>query len=156
MEMVRQDHDCVDGKGTLASGDAKRSAQRVDVVDKRRGVTVGQCHGKKEGPAFEEVAAISNHMDICPRLSLRSSGLPAASKFGYPETAGWLNYGSARFGWGFSRSAGRNVLRLGIDSFHYDVPGIALRGESVWWRSGGLPGAVAGAATGLAFGCSCQ
>jgi hypothetical protein len=75
MEVVRQDHDRVDGKGSLASRDTKRRPKRGDVIHKRCGPAVGERHREEIGSAFDEIASVSDHLGMIPRMSLRSSGL---------------------------------------------------------------------------------
>ncbi len=70
-----------------------------------------------------------------------------AAQYGFGKSAGLLNHGHIRFGWGYSASSGRTVLRGGAGRSHFD--------SAVRWPWTRAHPVADGAATGLfggAFG----
>jgi hypothetical protein len=77
MQMIRQDDDCIDRKGPLLPGHAKRRAKYADMIDKRGRPAFSERHSEEIGSALNAVAPIPHHAGMISRISLRSSGLPA-------------------------------------------------------------------------------
>jgi RHS repeat-associated protein len=96
---------------------------------------------------------------LFPTGPLLGRGGARAIPFGYPESPGLLNQSWYRFGWGYSEKAGGDLLRVGLGRSHIDVPFTTIPAGANPLRDGGLAGALAGGATGLARpsgGCGCQ
>jgi RHS repeat-associated protein len=90
-----------------------------------------------------------------PTGFLLGRGGQRAAQFGYSESAGILNHGSRRFGWGYRESDNSNVLRLVIDNVKADLPG-AISPVARPIRDGLIAGAVGGGAVGAASDCTCK
>lgn len=97
-----------------------------------------------------------------PTGFLLGRGGERAVAYGYSESAGLLNYGATRFGWGARREAGgvvNDVLRVVIDGSKTDIPGIAISAGANAARDGAVAGTAAGVAVGVVGGgnnCGCN
>jgi hypothetical protein len=75
MKVIRQDHDRINRERARLPGRAKRSTQGAGVIDESRGSAISQRHGEEECSTLDAVPPISDHSDIIPENSLRSSAL---------------------------------------------------------------------------------
>ena len=94
------------------------------------------------GVAAVAGAALSG---LAPTGALLGRGGARAAEYGYSESAGWLNHGARRFGWGFRGSDNSNVLRLVWDGAKTDLPG-AISPIAQPVRDGIASGVVGGGA----------
>jgi RHS repeat-associated protein len=97
-----------------------------------------------------------------PTGSLLGRGGARAARYGYSETAGLLNRGATRFGWGFREEAGgggSDVLRLVRNGNKTDIPGTAIPTNGARPVRDGAVAGTAGGALGAATGngdCGCK
>jgi len=94
-----------------------------------------------------------------PTGFLLGRGGARAVQFGYSESAGLLNYGTTRFGWGARQEASgavSDVLRLVVNGAKTDIPGIAIPAGANVVRDGAVAGAVAGAGAAATTSCGCK
>jgi RHS repeat-associated protein len=111
-----------------------------------------QCVDVAEvGIAAAEGALLSG---LGPEGFLLGRGGAKAVQYGYSETAGVLNSGTVRFGWGYRASTNSNVLRVGAGLTHYDLPFVETAPLANPFRSGAIGAVGAGALNGSGCGCS--
>ena len=104
------------------------------------------------GVATAAGAALSG---LGPTGWLLGRGGTRAAQYGYSESAGILNSGATRFGWGYRGSDNANVLRLVWDGVKTDLPGaISPLAQPV--RDGIVAGSVGGGGTAAASDCGCR
>jgi RHS repeat-associated protein len=78
---------------------------------------------------------------------LLGRGGARAASYGYTQSAGLINRGYLRFGWGYRGADDREVLRLGVGRPHYDVPVVNLRPGANPIRDGAVAGTAAAGVT---------
>ena len=90
-----------------------------------------------------------------PTGFLLGRGGQKAVQYGYSESAGILNHGARRFGWGYRGSDNSNVLRVVMGKVKIDLPG-AISPVAQPVRDGLISGAVGGAAVSASSDCTCK
>src|ERR1041384_1379607 len=86
MQVVRQDYNCIDGKGAFFAGQTKRRAKRVGIINKRRRTPVGERNRKEESATGDEITPVAHHSLSLSRISLRS--IRATTRVGRMERSG--------------------------------------------------------------------
>lgn len=66
VQVIRQDHDCIDRKWPLLPGHAKRSAKYCDAIDKSLRPPISKRQGEEKRSACKTIAPISDHFGIIP------------------------------------------------------------------------------------------
>lgn len=92
-----------------------------------------------------------------PTGFLLGRGGTRAAPYGFSKSAGLLNSGKNRFGWGYRAVDNSNVLRSVINGKKFDVPGTAVSPLANPLRDGAVSGAIGGSANSAAGGsCGCN
>ena len=112
---------------------------------------------KSVGTAALSGAALSG---LGPTGFVFGRGGSRAAQYGYSKSAGLLNSGSTRFGWGYRAADDSNVLRGVINGNKYDIPGTAISPLANPLRDGAVSGALGGgtnrATNGSGDSCGCK
>jgi hypothetical protein len=90
-----------------------------------------------------------------PTGFLLGRGGQKAVQYGYSESAGVLNHGARRIGWGYRGTDNSNVLRVVVDKVKIDLPG-AISPVAQPVRDGVITGVVGGGVVGAASDCTCK
>jgi len=64
MQMIRQDHDCVDRKRSFAPCLTKGRAQQIDVPHEPIALAIHKCCSEKISPTSNKIAAVENHANV--------------------------------------------------------------------------------------------
>ncbi|AXQ29557.1 RHS repeat protein [Solimonas sp. K1W22B-7] len=92
-----------------------------------------------------------------PTGFLLGRGGARAVGYGYSESAGLLNTGATRFGWGYRASTNSDVLRAVVNGAKTDIPGTAIPAGANAARDGAIAGAIGGGSTAAAnSSCGCK
>lgn len=94
---------------------------------------------------------------LSPTGPLLGRGGARARAYGYPPEPGFFNRTWNRFGWSYDGSG--DVLNLRLGRLHKDIPFTRIPAGANPFRDGGIAGALAGGATGLARpsqDCECK
>lgn len=75
--------------------------------------------------------------------------------YGYSQSAGLLNTGATRIGWGYRASTGSDILRAVVNGVKTDIPGTAISAGANAVRDGIIAGGIAGGAIGAAGSSDC-
>jgi len=67
VQMIRKDHDGIDGEWALPASDTKSASERDDVVDQNGRTSVGGGDGKEKCSAGDEAAPIVDHQGSIAR-----------------------------------------------------------------------------------------
>ncbi|MCU7965871.1 MAG: hypothetical protein KZQ74_01455, partial [gamma proteobacterium symbiont of Bathyaustriella thionipta] len=105
--------------------------------------SINQLDWGSIGTAALSGAALSA---LGPTGTLLGRGGARASSYGYSNSAGVLNVGKTRFGWGYRAADNSNVLRGMVKGNKFDVPGTAISPLANPVRDGVISGTLGGVA----------
>lgn len=92
-----------------------------------------------------------------PTGFLLGRGGARAVQYGYSRSAGLLNTGAIRFGFGYRASTNSDVLRAVVNGVKTDIPGTAIPAGANAARDGAVAGSIGGGVAGTVGGnCGCK